>query len=669
MLDRWMHVPARRVRILPQRTFAAQMLYCFLLSTAITFVIEALSRRSPVNALWFMAARPHAFWYNVLIVCTVMSVMHFFRRRVFVQFLIGFVWVALGIINCCLCVVRVRPFNAYDFVIFISNLSITTAYATWLELLLIVAGLTMLTLAMAWLFRYGARARVERKQAVWGTAVLAGVLVLVTIPYAATYNDYTEPLSAYSQYGFAYSFGRSLFSRGVDKPKVYDEETVDEILEDVGEDHAVANANAQDLPNIIVLQLESFYDPANITSVTCSENPVPVFTQLKKDYSTGLLYVPVIGGGTANVEFEVLTGMNITHFGTGEYPYSTVLKEETCETVAYDLRALGYDAHAIHNHMGTFYQRHRVFSMLGFDTFTSLEYMQNYTKNAVNWCRDDVLTGSILDALQYSDKRDFVFAVAVQGHGDYPSDAPETPYAITSAGLEEDDTLRNAFEYYINELYETDAFLGQLTAALEAYDEPVMLIIYGDHLPALAFGAEDLRTGSLLASEYVIWTNDESLPKEDCDLHAYQLTSHALGRIGISNGVLMRFHQQCSNDADYQEQLRVLEYDMLYGDKLLYDGTAPYPRTEMRMGVKDIVVHEAIFNGTHLIVKGENFTRSSVVYADGKELKTSLVDGNMLVASPTLLAHVNVGDEILVAQVAEDSTELSRSGSVICTGQ
>lgn len=666
MLDNRIPMPQRSVRLLKQRAFAVEAIFCLFLSVFVTCVMEALSRRSVLDALQFMFIRPHAFWYNVLLVCTTMSLTLWCRRRVFAQALISFVWIALGIINCCLCIVRVRPFSCYDFVLFISNLSITTAYATWLQILLIGLGIALLILGMVWLFFHAPRARVYRKKSLLYSAALATALAVCTVPYAAAYRDFSEPLEAYSLYGFAYSFGRSLVSRGVDKPESYDDYTVNEILEEVGETEELTAEEAAKLPNVVVVQLESFFDPANLLGVTCSENPVPVFTSLKETSSTGILYVPVIGGGTANVEFEVLTGMNITHFGTGEYPYSTVLQSETCETMAYDLKKLGYDTHAIHNHMGTFYQRHKVFSMLGFDTFTPLEYMQNYHKNALNWCCDDVLTGCIMDALACSDNRDFVFTVSVQGHGDYPSEAPETPYAITSTGLEDDDALRNAFEYYINQLHETDAFIGELIEALEGYDEPVLLILYGDHLPALACDKEDLRTGSLLASEYVIWTNDDCLMREEADLHAYQLIPHALERVDISNGVMMRFHQQCSEDEDYQEQLRVLEYDMLYGDKVIYDGEMPYPRTDMRMGVKDIIVTDAVFNGTHLIVKGENFTLSSVVYADGKELKTSLVDSSMLVASPTLLAHVSVGDEILVAQVAEDSTELGRSNSVIC---
>ena len=175
-----------------------------------------------------------------------------------------------------------------------------------------------------------------------------------------------------------------------------------------------------------------------------------------------------LGGGTANVEFEVITGMNLGDFGTGEYPYSTILKSETCETIAYDLRNMGYTAHAIHNHIATFYERSQVYAMLGFDTFTSLEYMTNYTTNSLGWCRDKVLTGCILDALRSGEERDLVFAVSVQGHGKYSSNPPQTPYPITSTGLEDNPSLKNEFEYYINQLHETDGFLGELLDALRA---------------------------------------------------------------------------------------------------------------------------------------------------------------------------------------------------------
>ena len=72
--------------------------------------------------------------------------------------------------------------------------------------------------------------------------------------------------------------------------------------------------------------------------------------------------MPAVGAGTANVEFEVMTGISVKFFGPGEYPYKSILRDVTCESTPYDLKTLGYTAHAIHNHRGAFYGRNRVFA-------------------------------------------------------------------------------------------------------------------------------------------------------------------------------------------------------------------------------------------------------------------------------------------------------------------
>ena len=75
---------------------------------------------------------------------------------------------------------------------------------------------------------------------------------------------------------------------------------------------------------------------------------MPVFTSLKDNYSSGYLLTPSFGAGTANTEFEVLTGMSMDYFGPGEYPYTTIMRETTSESAAYDLKDYGYATHAIH---------------------------------------------------------------------------------------------------------------------------------------------------------------------------------------------------------------------------------------------------------------------------------------------------------------------------------
>lgn len=100
-----------------------------------------------------------------------------------------------------------------------------------------------------------------------------------------------------------------------------------------------------------------------------SEDPLPVFHSLQKKYSSGLVTVPTVGAGTVNTEFEILTGMRQHDFGVSEYPYKTVLKSKTSESICTDLKKLGYSTHAVHNNEATFYGRNTVFSNIDLTHF------------------------------------------------------------------------------------------------------------------------------------------------------------------------------------------------------------------------------------------------------------------------------------------------------------
>lgn len=86
------------------------------------------------------------------------------------------------------------------------------------------------------------------------------------------------------------------------------------------------------------LQLESFFDPTLVNYLDISEDPIPNFRKLMKEYSSGYYKVPSVGAGTANTEFETITGMSLHYFGPGEYPYKSILKETTCESAPYVLK-------------------------------------------------------------------------------------------------------------------------------------------------------------------------------------------------------------------------------------------------------------------------------------------------------------------------------------------
>ena len=226
-----------------------------------------------------------------------------------------------------------------------------------------------------------------------------------------------------------------------------------------------------------------------------------------ENYSTGYFKVPSVGAGTANTEFEVLTGMNLRYFGPGEYPYKTVLKYQTAESAATALTRFGYGAHALHNNGGNFYSRADVFNNIGFDTYTSKEFMNILQVTENGWAKDDILTQHILNAMDSTEQQDFVFGITVQGHGDYPGRKKvlENP-RIKVNGIE-DEGRTNAWEYYVNQLYETDQFVGELLQKLKERGEPTVLVLYGDHLPTMGLEAKDLKNRYLYNTNYVIWDN------------------------------------------------------------------------------------------------------------------------------------------------------------------
>lgn len=83
-------------------------------------------------------------------------------------------------------------------------------------------------------------------------------------------------------------------------------------------------------PNIIIVQLESFINPNWITDIKLNKNPVSNLESLSNEFTSGLISIPVLGGGTANTEFEVITGMSTEFFGSGKFPYIKASYTLTC---------------------------------------------------------------------------------------------------------------------------------------------------------------------------------------------------------------------------------------------------------------------------------------------------------------------------------------------------
>ena len=99
----------------------------------------------------------------------------------------------------------------------------------------------------------------------------------------------------------------------------------------------------------------------------------------------------------------------------------------------------------------------------------------------------------------------------------------------------ESDAVNNKWEYYCNQIYEMDQFVKQLTETLAEYDEDVVLVMYGDHLPTMGLKVKDVKNRYLFQTEYVIWDN-MGLEKKDANVAAYQMAAEVMDRVGIHEG-------------------------------------------------------------------------------------------------------------------------------------
>ena len=643
------------------------VLYTVYHSFLLYLLVEMLSRRSLIGGIAYLFQQPLVFVYNWILVMATMSVALLFKKRGFAFFLISLVWFILGLVNCILLGFRTTPLNFMDFRTFRDVMGIVNVYFSTPQLIAMLIGVILFLVVMLLLLIKTPSEKIVYHKS--GAAVLSFSLLLACSTFVSVENGtlittFHNIQDAYKNYGFAYCFAASVVDRGISKPDNYSAESiqaiVDQINTEAGEE-GMAETNPSDratkaTPNIIVLQMESFFDPKTLKNVSCSEDPVPNFTSMRENYSSGWLTTPSFGAGTANTEYEVNTGMSVAYFGPGEYPYTTIMRKTTSESLANNLKENGYSTHAIHNHTGKFYGRYLVYPNLGFDSFTSVEYMQDVERNPLEWADDSILTGEIQKALNSSEQQDYVFAVSMQGHGKYPTSPIDDTQTIRVEGFNDEEAV--GFEYFVNQIYRMDAFLGELTEALSESDEPTVLVVYGDHLPKFSITNDDVINGNIYQTEYVIWDNF-GMEKQDKDVTTYQLGARVMDLLGMHNGVMTKLQQYCTQADNYFSCMAALQYDMLYGNHYAYGG-GQYEKTFMEMGIDPVTIADLGCVGNTLYVTGDNFTPASKIYINGEQASTTFLNSGRISCNSG--DDLTEGDLIEVIQMSSRRTKLSSAG-------
>nr|WP_285855207.1 LTA synthase family protein [Paenibacillus cellulositrophicus] len=222
-------------------------------------------------------------------------------------------------------------------------------------------------------------------------------------------------------------------------------------------------------------------------SYTFSEDPLKFIHQNAQSTPDGFLLSPEFGGNTANVEFEALTGLSMYFLKDGSIPYQQrIVKMPSLPSIVSILKDRGYEALALHPFDDTFYNRNRVYPILGFDQFTSEKDLPNakrYTPNG--YISDMAAVQEAVRELKSASKPTFLHLVTMQNHFPFTKGLNGSN-TITVSGVKPE--YKDELETYTHDTKLTDEAVAYLSQQLKTIQRPTIVAFWGDHLPALSSG-------------------------------------------------------------------------------------------------------------------------------------------------------------------------------------
>jgi phosphoglycerol transferase MdoB-like AlkP superfamily enzyme len=246
-----------------------------------------------------------------------------------------------------------------------------------------------------------------------------------------------------------------------------------------------AGADAAALPDIVVVQSESLFDPARVNGVP-EGRFLRQFERLRTIATSGDMQVPTFVGGTIRTESEVLTGAPLATLGGLQYPWLELARTDY-PNLARLLGERGYTRTAIHPNAAAFWNRARTYPALGFEHFIdSSEFDENRIVGL--FLSDEAMTDRILEELDDEGPPQFLFAISMENHGPFDWRPNLDPERLAALPMPDrlDAGGRLWFGNYLYLLDDADRELGRLADALRTRQRRTLLLFYGDHLPGLA---------------------------------------------------------------------------------------------------------------------------------------------------------------------------------------
>lgn len=363
-----------------------------------------------------------------------------------------------------------------------------------------------------------------------------------------------RPLESYYRQGFLPSFISGAQTIKPSKPEDYTvsgaKKLISEYAKEYDDNNQTGGSSAtrleatkqfdEEKPTVIAVMNETFSDLSIYQNMHADYQGPTYFKSIDDCLSRGRLYVSAYGGGTANTEFEFLTGNSMAYLGSGVYPYTTYDLTDT-ENLAAQFKSLGYYTTAMHPNHGTNWNRENVYKDFGFDQFLTINDFQN-AETLRGMVTDKATYDKILELLDTNSNPQFIFDVTMQNHSGY--DTGLIPYD-KQMSLNIDGEFNSNVNEYVSLIQQSDEALKYFLNKLSKLNRKVVVVFWGDHQPFFPdtyndrwFTNEDDATHQerLWQTSYIIWANYDvagnSQTSHEEDLSSNYLSSELMKLIG-----------------------------------------------------------------------------------------------------------------------------------------
>ncbi len=390
--------------------------------------------------------------------------------------------------------------------------------------------------------------------------------------------------------GLLYNFG----TPPADKPADYSQANIIKIVNKYTQQAAQINAERQNLNdiNVIFIMNESFTDPNDYTKYyPLDKNPLPFTRSLMANTTSGRITSSEFGGGTSNVEFEALTGLSNV-FNNGNMPFNNHLsKTPNFPSLVQIFNNYNYQTIAIHPYKKEMYKRNLVYDNLGFDNFIDQDKM-TYVDSIGQTCSIDKTSSrdcfisdqanyqEIIKLLNETKQPLFIHNVTMQNHASY-----QDKYELSgfTHQIGNDEAFNNRANY-LEGLNHSDQAMKNLINQIKQLDKKVVVVFWGDHLPASNIFGKVLTDNYHLAHQtpFFIYTNFKTANTK-VDNSANYIQNLVFDQLQVKYSPFMAFLDQLKQDlpvfdsTNIQQttaqakikEYQLIQYDIMHGQKYL----------------------------------------------------------------------------------------------------